>query len=96
MLDHLEQLELGLLAGRRLRVDLRDGDDVGEDLLFLFGQHVALGRLPEPYQEPTTPFGEIRETIDQRSIPFIAMPELDDEARAVYDLWANAPDRPKF
>ena len=34
--------------------------------------------------------------IDQRSIPFIAMPGLDDEAWAVYDLWASSPGRPKF
>ena len=41
-------------------------------------------------------YDDFSRPIDQRSIPFIAMPELDDEARAVYDLWANSPDRPKF
>lgn len=40
-------------------------------------------------------FEEFSRPIDQRSIPFIAMPELDDEARAVYDLWAKVPNRPK-
>lgn len=34
-------------------------------------------------------FEEFSRPIDQRSIPFIAMPELDEEARAVYELWAN-------
>lgn len=41
-------------------------------------------------------YDDFSRPIDQRSIPFIAMPKFDDEARAVYDLWANAPDRPKF
>jgi len=41
-------------------------------------------------------FEDFSRPIDQRSIPFIAMTGFDDEARAVYDLWANAPDRPKF
>jgi len=41
-------------------------------------------------------YDDFSRPIDQRSIPFIAMPALDDEARAVYELWANLPDRPQF
>lgn len=39
-------------------------------------------------------FEDFSRPIEARSIPFLAMPELAAEAREVYDLWYNLPDRP--
>lgn len=41
-------------------------------------------------------FEDFARPIDHRSIPFIAMPEFSEEARAVFDLWADMPDRPQI
>jgi guanine deaminase len=41
-------------------------------------------------------YDDFARPVDQRSIPFIKMPEFDDEAWEVYELWASSPDRPKF
>lgn len=37
-------------------------------------------------------FDDFSRPLDKRSIPFIAMPELNEEAREVYELWAASPD----
>ncbi len=37
-------------------------------------------------------FKDFSRPLGERSIPFVAMPELNHEARAVYELWANSPD----
>jgi len=39
-------------------------------------------------------FEDFSRPIEQRSIPFIALPEFAAEAREVYDLWYGLPDRP--
>ncbi len=36
---------------------------------------------------------EMSRPLEGRSIPFIPMNELDEEARQVYDLWANKSDK---
>ncbi len=41
------------------------------------------------YEQMSRPLGE-------RSIPFIPMHQLDEEARQVYDLWANKSDKIVF
>ncbi len=41
------------------------------------------------YEDMARPLGE-------RSIPFIPMHQLDEEARQVYDLWANKSDKIVF
>lgn len=39
-------------------------------------------------------FEDFSRPMEERSIPFIALPDLAAEAREVYDLWFGMPDRP--
>ncbi len=41
-------------------------------------------------------YEEMARSLEDRSIPFIPMHQLDEEARQVYDLWANKSDKIVF
>ena len=41
-------------------------------------------------------YDEMAHPIEGRCIPFISMPELDEEAREVYSLWASKSDKIVF
>ena len=41
-------------------------------------------------------YGEMARSLEDRSIPFIAMHELDEAAREVYSLSANKSDKIAF
>ncbi len=41
-------------------------------------------------------YEQISRPLEDRSIPFIPMPQLDEEARQVYHLWANQADKITF
>jgi tRNA(Arg) A34 adenosine deaminase TadA len=51
----------------------------------------AIGLGDEPFYE------ELARPLDQRQIiPMIQEPELREEARTVYELWAKKPDKIQF
>jgi tRNA(Arg) A34 adenosine deaminase TadA len=51
----------------------------------------AIGLGDEPFYE------ELARPLDQRQIvPMIQEPELREQARAVYELWAKKPDKIQF
>jgi tRNA(Arg) A34 adenosine deaminase TadA len=51
----------------------------------------AIGLGDEPFYE------ELARPLDQRQIvPMVQEPELREQARAVYELWAKKPDKIQF